>query len=82
MLEMKDEDEEGIGTFLNIEHKSPAMLGEEVTFTATVIKLEKNIIDCSYIAQIGERIIAIGTQGQKILKKDQLDSLKAQLSKG
>lgn len=28
VLEMKEEDEEGIGTFLNITHKSPAMLGK------------------------------------------------------
>lgn len=79
---MKDEDEEGIGTFLNIEHKSPAMLHEEVTFTATIIKLEKNIVDCSYIAQIGERVIATGTQGQKILKKHKLEAIKAQLLEG
>lgn len=79
MLQMKEDDEEGIGTFLNIEHKSPALLNEEVTITAEIIKLEKNIIDCAYKVYIGDRIIATGTQGQKILKKDKLSAITAQI---
>jgi fluoroacetyl-CoA thioesterase len=80
VLNMKDEDEEGIGTFLNISHKSPAMLGDTVTITATLIKLEGNTVDCEFVVHVGERLVAEGTQGQKIMKKEKvarlIDSLK------
>ncbi|MCF8254913.1 MAG: hypothetical protein K9H61_12720 [Bacteroidia bacterium] len=80
VLEMKEADEEGIGTFLSIEHQSPALLGSQVRFEAKIIKLEKNEIVCSYEAKIGERLIAKGEQGQKILKKEKLESLFNKLS--
>ncbi len=82
VLEMKENDEEGIGTFLNITHHSPALIGDMVQFKATIFKLEKNVIDCKVIAQVGERIIAECETGQKIIKKEKLnllfDSLKKQ----
>ena len=31
-LEMKEADEEGVGTFLSIDHKSPAFVGEEIEY--------------------------------------------------
>jgi len=75
VLNLKDEDEEGIGTFLNISHKSPAMLGDTVTITATLIKLEGNTVDCEFTVHVGERLVAEGTQGQKILKKEKVARL-------
>jgi fluoroacetyl-CoA thioesterase len=75
VLEMKEEDEEGIGTFLHITHHSPALLGQEVIFTAEIIKLEKNTIDCRVLARVGERLIAECSTGQKIIKKEKLNLL-------
>lgn len=75
VLEMKEEGEEGIGTFLNIRHQSPALLGETVSIKAEIIRLEGNSIDCSFEVRVGERIIATGTQGQKILKLEKLERL-------
>ena len=72
VLEMKEEGEEGIGTLLNIRHQSPALLGETVRITAEIIRLEGNSIDCSFEVRVGERVIATGTQGQKILKLEKL----------
>lgn len=72
VLQMKEEDEEGIGSFLNIRHKSPAMLGETVTITAIVSALNGNKIDCNFRVEIAERLIAEGEQGQRILKKSKL----------
>lgn len=72
VLKMKEEDEEGIGSFLNIRHKSPAMLGETVTITAIVSALNGNKIDCNFRVEIAERLIAEGEQGQRILKKSKL----------
>ncbi len=75
VLEMKDGDEEGIGTFLSVEHKGPAFVGEEVVFTAWVDYFEGNELMCFYEARVGERLIAIGKTGQKILKKEKLSRL-------
>ncbi len=75
VLEMKEEGEEGIGTYLTIDHQSPALLEQEVVFTAKVKKVEKNEIICSYVAEVGGRIIASGEQGQKVLKKKRIEEL-------
>jgi fluoroacetyl-CoA thioesterase len=75
VLEMKDDDEEGIGTFLNITHHAPALLGQKVLFTASIIRLEKNIIDCRVNAEVSGRLIAECSTGQKIIKKEKLNLL-------
>ena len=75
VLEMKEDQEEGIGTFLNISHKSPALLGSKVEFTATVKSIQKNEIICNFTAKVGDRIIAEGEQGQKIIAKQKLEKL-------
>jgi predicted thioesterase len=82
VLEMKDEDEEGIGTFVHVNHKSPALVGEEVHFVAVVGAVNGNEIICSYKAYVGFRLIAEGTTGQKILKKEKLHAIFEQLENG
>jgi predicted thioesterase len=79
VLEMKDEDEEGIGTFLNITHKSPAILGDEVEIRAMITELHGNTVNCSFVVMVSDRLVAEGTQGQKILKKEKVDRLIAQI---
>ena len=74
-LEMKDDDEEGVGTMLSVDHKSPALVGEEVLFKATVEKIEKNELICTIEAKVGDRVIATGRTGQKMLKKEKLKQL-------
>lgn len=75
VLEMKDEDEEGIGTFLTIKHQSPAFLHETITIEATVKSLERHELICTFEAKVGNRIIATGETGQKILKKEKINQL-------
>ena len=75
VLEMKDSDEEGIGTFLHIEHISPAVLGSTVIFESCLKKVDGNAVICSFEAKIGERVIAKGETGQKILKKEKLENV-------
>lgn len=72
VLEMIEDDEEGIGTFLHINHHSPALLAEVVHFEAKFVSIKKNEIVCSYTAKVGERLIASGETGQKILQKEKL----------
>ncbi len=75
VLEMKEEDEEGIGTGLTIKHLSPALVGQEVVFESVLTAISKNEVVTDYIARTGNRIIASGRQWQKILKRSRLDQL-------
>jgi fluoroacetyl-CoA thioesterase len=75
VLDMKEEDEEGIGTFLTVFHQSPALVGQEVVFEAEVVRIEKNEVVCKYIARVDDRIVATGETGQKILKKEKVERL-------
>lgn len=75
VLEMKDDDEEGIGTSVQIDHHSPALVGETVVYEATIDELYKNVVGCTFSAYVGHRLIASGRTGQKILKKDKLAQL-------
>lgn len=78
VLEMRDMREEGIGTQLVIDHKSPAFVGEEIVLTATVEKIENHEIICAFEATVNGRIIATGKTGQKILSREKIDRLFAQ----
>src|SRR5690606_32306334 len=51
VLEMKEDDEEGIGTFLHIEHHAPARVGEKVVFQAVLEEINRNEVICAYSAQ-------------------------------
>jgi fluoroacetyl-CoA thioesterase len=75
VLEMKDVDEEGIGTFINIQHLSPALVASEIIFIGIYEELNGNELMCSFEAKVGERIIAKGSTGQKIIKKEKLQLL-------
>ncbi len=75
VIEMKEHDEEGIGTFLHVNHHSPALIGNTVNFNATFERLDGNHVICSFEAKVGERLIASGQTGQKILKKEKLERL-------
>ncbi|WP_299824599.1 hypothetical protein [uncultured Pontibacter sp.] len=72
VLDVKAEDEEGIGTCLTINHKGPAFEGESITITATLEKYDGHEVICSYKATVGDRLVADGQTGQKILKKEKL----------
>ena len=60
---------------LSVDHKSPAFVGDEVIFTATVEKTERNELICAIEAKVGDRVIATGKTGQKMLKKEKLKEL-------
>lgn len=72
VLEMKESDEEGIGTFINVEHYAPALVGEQVNFEATLDLVNGTEVICTFTAKVGEALVASGRQGQKVLKKEKL----------
>lgn len=74
-IEMKEADEEGVGTFLSIEHKSPARIGQVVTITATVASIQGNELICNIEARCAERVVALGKTGQKMLPLEKINQL-------
>lgn len=80
VLEMKEEDEEGIGTAISVIHHSPALIGKDVAFIATLKDVVSNEVITTFEARVGERLIASGEQRQKILKRKKLDVLFDSLS--
>lgn len=81
VLEMKEEDEEGIGSALEIKHVSPALVESEVVFWATLDSVEGNKVRCSFKAYCEQRLIAEGRQEQRILKKQKIQRLFKSLEK-
>ncbi len=72
VLDMLDEDEEGIGTMVHIDHVAPAFEGEEVFVKAKVESFNRNELICTFIAKTTDRVVATGKTGQKILKSKDL----------
>lgn len=75
VLDMKDPDEEGIGTYLEIQHHGPAFVGDEITLRGAFESLTDNDLVCSFEARVGNRTIASGKTGQKILKLEKIRSI-------
>lgn len=75
VLDMLEDDEQGIGTFIEIDHKSPAFVNDDAHITATIEQINAHEIICSVEATVGSRVIAQGRTGQKILKKEKLERL-------
>ncbi|SMG38844.1 Predicted thioesterase [Marivirga sericea] len=80
VLDMLEKGEEGIGSHLNIEHLSPALVGSEVNIEAEYLGVKEREILCSFIVKVNERIVAKGTTGQKILQKEKLNKIFNRLS--
>lgn len=75
VLDMKEDHEEGIGTHVTVNHQAPALVGETVNFYASLTKVDNRNVICQYTAYVGERLIASGEQGQKILSRVRLNQL-------
>jgi len=75
VLEMREDHEEGIGTHVSIEHRSPAFVGEEIVITSVISKPENHEIICTFEAAVNGRIIATGKTGQKILSREKIKKI-------
>src|SRR6218665_2592174 len=75
VLEMCEEDEEGVGTMIHLEHKSPAFVGEHVQFIARIQALEGTELICTLNVTAGDRVVAVGVTGQKVLKKEKINRI-------
>ncbi len=75
VLDMCEDHEEGIGTMLHIDHKSPAFLNEEVIVTATYTSFNNYELICDMRVMSADRLIATGKTGQKILNKEKINQI-------
>ena len=75
VLELREDDEEGVGTSISVKHHAPAFPGEEVIFIATLKEIRNHLIITTFEAKAGGRLIATGEQGQKIFKRKKLEKL-------
>ena len=82
VLEMLEDDEQGIGTFIEIDHKSPAFVNEEVQIEATIEAIDGHEIVCQVKVTIDTRLVAVGRTGQKILKKEKLERIFNKIKNG
>jgi predicted thioesterase len=70
-----NDEEEGIGTFINIKHHAPAFVGELITYTSEYDKTLNGELICNFEGKVGERLIVKGCTGQRILLKSKIDSI-------
>ncbi|MDH5365674.1 MAG: hypothetical protein OEW67_01705 [Cyclobacteriaceae bacterium] len=82
VLDVIEEDEEGIGTLLTISHQSPAFVNDLVIIESVIRSFEKNELICSYVAKVEGRVIAKGQTGQKVLKKKKIEQLFSKFKNG
>lgn len=75
VLDMKDDNEEGIGTFLEIYHEGPAFVGEEIIIRGIYEAMTGAELTCSFEARVGDRIVARGKTRQKILTLEKIKSI-------
>lgn len=75
IIDIKNEDEEGIGTMLHIDHMSPAFQDQEIYFEATISSIDNNELICEVLATTENRLIARAKTGQKLLKKAKIDEI-------
>ncbi len=82
VIDLCDDDEEGIGSSIKVDHHAPAFPGEEVVFTATLQSIVQQEIITKYKVEVGNRLIATGDQAQKIFKRKKLEQLFLQRKDG
>jgi len=80
IIDIKFEDEEGIGTMIKINHLSPAFVNQMLVFEATVISIVKNELICEVAVSNKNRLIAKAETGQKLLKKDRIKEIFSSLA--
>lgn len=76
VLEMKEDFEEGIGTQIQVIHKSPAFVEDTVEITACFEEISASgEIIVSFEAKVEDRLIASGLTGQRILPKEKINAI-------
>lgn len=67
--------EEGLGVHLSIDHIGPTPLGKTVRVTAVATKVDGPRLTCKVEAFDGERLVAHGSQVQRVLPRETIQAL-------
>jgi len=67
-----DEDDDAVGSSIEIKHLAMAPVGAKVVIEARVAAMNGKRIECEITAKWGETIIARGTQSQYVMSKQAL----------
>ena len=70
-----EEDEEGIGSHLSIDHLAPAPVGHDVRVHAEAIEVDDEGVVCEVTAWDGDRLLGRGRQVQRVLPKSVLQRI-------
>lgn len=69
------EDEEGIGSHISIDHLAPTPVGRTVRIVARAVEVSETTLVCEVKAYDGDRLVGRGRQIQRVLPKKKLKSL-------
>lgn len=74
LLPFREDGEEGVGTFVSVDHRASALPGMRVEIVATVEKVEGRRLDCQLTAtsELGD-LIATGRTGQYVTQAERLE---------
>ena len=78
LAEFLDDDEEGIGSHVSIDHLAPCPVGRTVTVRAALTEIVRDQsirVICDVSAYDGDRLLARGRQVQVVMNKEELARL-------
>ena len=70
-----EDNEQGIGSFLSIDHVRSAPVGAEVEVVATITELDETIVVCEIAATVNGTECATGKQVQRVLPSSTITRL-------
>ncbi len=70
-----NDDQEGIGSHIHIDHLAPAPVGSTITVRAQAVELDSSTLVCALEARDGRTILATGQQTQRILPRTTLNDI-------
>lgn len=75
LLDLKSDDQEGIGTSVTVEHHRAAKVGTIVTIQAELVAFDGRKMTVNYHATADGKLVATGTTGQALVLKSDLERI-------
>lgn len=72
LVEYLDDDEEGVGAHVSVDHVAPCRVGRTVRVRAELVAVRRGRVVCDVTAYEGERLLAKGRQVQVVMNKQRL----------
>ncbi len=72
LVDFLEDDEEGIGAHVSVDHLAPCRVGKTVRVRAELVEVAHDRVVCEVTAYDGERLLAKGKQVQIVMNKEAL----------